>query len=221
MQFGPTSRSRYGLAARKRRRRQRALVSAASMPAPGPEDMTTATLVPRCPRSMSNAGIDSAGVMITARSGTEASSESVRSTGRPAMVPPLRLTRWMSPLKPPSSRFLVTAAPTDPARSLAPIATTDCGAISLSRLRMDMALEERRSVHQDKARNDDKSCGDPAQSEWFAEQQRAHQSAKQHRGLAQGCDMGHRAQHQGVDRDAVTRVGDHTADHAAPPGAPE
>jgi hypothetical protein len=34
----------------------------------------------------------------------------------------------------------VTAAPTEPGRALAPIATTDRGAIILSRLRMDMAL---------------------------------------------------------------------------------
>src|SRR5439155_24148395 len=120
-----------------------------------------------------------------------------------------------------ANRFAVTAAPTEPARSVAPIATTDSGAISLSRLRMDMALEERRSVHQHKARNDDKRCGYPSQSEWFAEQQRAHQSAKQHRSLAQGRDMGHRSQHQRVDRDAVAGVGDQPADHATPPGAPE
>ncbi len=78
--------------------------------------------------------------MITARSGADESPDSVRSTGRPAIEPPLRLTRWISPLKPPASRFAVTAAPTEPARSLAPISATDFGAISLSRLRMDMTL---------------------------------------------------------------------------------
>ena len=100
-------------------------------PRRAPSEMTTATLVPRWPRSTISAGTDSAGVMITARSGTDGSSDSVRSTGRPAIEPPLRLTRWISPLKPPASRFCVTAAPTEPGRSLAPIATTDLGAIRL------------------------------------------------------------------------------------------
>src|SRR5258708_41102 len=82
-------------------------------------------------------------------------------------------------------------------------------------------LEERRAVHQHKARNDDKSCGYPSQSEWFTEQQRAHQSAKQHRGLAQGRDMGHRAEYQSVDGNAVAGVGDQPAGHATPPVALE
>src|SRR6185312_3080401 len=71
----------------------------------------------------------------------DSTSDNERHTGRPAISPPLRLTRWISPLNPPASRLRVTAAPTEPGRSLAPMATTDFGAINLSRLRVDMVTD--------------------------------------------------------------------------------
>src|SRR5258707_8548746 len=141
MQLGPTILSRCGWAARRMRLRQRLLSSCAAAPSPGPAVMITATLVPRSPSSTTRRGTVSAGVMITARSAGCGSSSRLFSTGRPSMSPPLMLPRWMSPWKPPASRLRVTAAPTEPGRALAPIATTDRGTIILSRLRVDMALE--------------------------------------------------------------------------------
>ena len=86
--------------------------------------------------------------MMTARSAGCCSSARLFSTGRPAISPPLRLTRWMSPWKPPASRLRVTASPTEPGRALAPIATTDRGAIILSRLRVDIVSSRRRQSRQ-------------------------------------------------------------------------
>ena len=91
-----------------------------------------------------------AGVMITARSAGSGRSDTLRKAVRPAIVPPLRLTRCIWPWKPPASTLRVTAAPTEPGRSVAPIMTTERGDMSLSRLRVDMPLEERRTVHQHK-----------------------------------------------------------------------
>ena len=133
MQFGPTMRSRCGRAARRMRLRQRALSS------PEPAVMTTATRVPRSPSSSTRRGTVSGGVMMTARSAGCFSSARLFSTGRPAISPPLMLTRWMSPWKPPASRLRVTASPSEPGRALAPIATTERGVIILSRLRVDIA----------------------------------------------------------------------------------
>ena len=146
MQFGPTTLSRCGRAARRMRLRQRALSSRAVAPLPGPAVMTTATLVPRSPSSRIRRGTVSAGVMMIARSAGWLSSARLFSTGRPSIVPPLTFSRWTSPLKPPASRLRVTAAPTEPGRTLAPIATTERGAIILSRLRVDMASSHRRQL---------------------------------------------------------------------------
>src|SRR5580700_7677966 len=208
MQLGPTTLSRCGRAARRMRLRQRSLSSRAVAPLPVPAVMTTAHLVPRSPNSTIRRGTVAAGVMMTARSAGWGSSARLFSTGRPSIVPPLTLTRWMSPWKPPVSRLRVTAAPTEPGRALAPIATTDRGTIILSRLRMDMALEERRTIHQRKTRNDDKGRRHAAPAERLAQQQGADQGAKQHGCFTQRRDVCHRPQHERVDRNAVTDIGD-------------
>jgi hypothetical protein len=82
--------------------------------------------------------------MMTARSAGCLSSARLFSTGRPAISPPLMLTRWISPWKPPASRLRVTASPSEPGRALAPIATTEPGVIILSRLRVDIVQSRRR-----------------------------------------------------------------------------
>ena len=106
--------------------------------------MTTATRVPRSPSSRTSRGTVSGGVMMTARSAGCFSSARLFSTGRPAISPPLMLTRWISPWKPPASRLRVTASPSEPGRALAPIATTEPGVIILSRLRVDIVQSRRR-----------------------------------------------------------------------------
>src|SRR6185437_10041401 len=208
MQLGPTIRSKKGFAVSRRCRRQRAFVSAAWMPSPGPALMTTATRVPRWPSSWIKPGAVAAGVMMTARSAGSARSDRLRSSGYPSISPPLAFTKCKPPLKPPAKRLRVTAAPTLPARVLAPMATTERGAMRCSRLRVDTASKERRTVHQYKARNDDNGCGDAPPAEWLAQQQCADQRAEQDRGLAQRRHMRHRPCRKAVDRNAVADTGD-------------
>src|ERR1700755_456818 len=166
MQFGPTMRIRYGSRLPSSLARQRSFSSRAPAPDPGPALTMTQARVPFSPSSRRIPGTVGAGVMITARSGGDRISETERHTGRPWISPPLRLTRWISPLKPPASRLRVTAAPTAPGRSVAPIATTDFGAINLSRLRVDMVTDHhglRRHRHDSEpgakqAQHDDAAC---------------------------------------------------------------
>ena len=128
-QFGPWMRRRWGLAAS----------SIACRISPRmPALITTAARQPFAPSSAITPGMVAGGVATIARSGTSGSAGIDGKHVRPATSPPLGLTRWRGPLKPPFTRLPATIRPMLPGLSLAPTRTTERGASRYCRLRIVM-----------------------------------------------------------------------------------
>src|SRR6266851_265765 len=75
----------------------------------------------------------------------------------------------------------------------------------------------KRQIHQDQSGNDDGGSDNPPAAEFLAEEQGAHERREEDRGLAQGGDIGHRAEAERPDGDAVAERRDDAAGATAPP----
>lgn len=118
--LGPMMRRRWGRAASSIFcRRPFSFVS--------PAVMTTAARVPFSPSSLISPGTVTAGVMMTARSGTPGMSPTDAWQRRPASVWYFGLTGQISPSKPPATIFSSTMEPSDRGLFEAPTTATDFG----------------------------------------------------------------------------------------------
>jgi hypothetical protein len=92
-----------------------------------------AAATPFAPAAATTSGTLAGGEVITATSGTDASSSMRATQGMPSISVWRGLTRSMRPGKRAARRLRSTARPTDPSRGLAPTSAIARGANSLSR----------------------------------------------------------------------------------------